>query len=188
MSYVPETPGKDVVFDKPGIPKPAWNDDSSSGSGDTSGTMELIEARTLQESVYSLSINKKPDGTPYKFKAIGVIVDTKKANVSSNIEVTAMNGYDELQTSCIKDALSTSEGKYGYVKIYKEFGKWASVGSVAQIGYTSFIDQITGCAVMDVFSVDAELFPYIDSIQLKATVSGGMIPAETQVHIYGIDY
>lgn len=44
----PDTPGKDVVFDKPNIPKPAWNDET-----DISGSVGGYEAAVLSETEYA---------------------------------------------------------------------------------------------------------------------------------------
>lgn len=184
MPYTPETPGKDIAFDKPGIPSPAWNDEVSGSY--SSGVYELIDSVTLNEDVYSLSISKKPNGEEYDFKAMAFIVNTKQGSSNTSLDFVAKNGHNELQLSAIKDCISTSGAKYGYCEFWQDKGIWKSQGCVAVDGYTSFVEQLTGTSIMDAFTVKISDYPVIDNIQIAAHAGGATIPKGTLIYIYGL--
>lgn len=172
-------------FIKPGIPSPAWNDETNAEQ-DAQGVYELIESRTLSEAVYSLAINKEPSGDDYNFKAMAFLVQTKTGYSNTSLNITAKNGYNELQLSAIKGGISTEGDRYGYCEFWQDRGVWKSQGCVASVGYTSFIDQLTGTSIMDAFTVKVSDYPVIDNVQIAAGAGGAEIPAGTLIYIYGI--
>lgn len=174
----------DDIFIKPGIPSPAWNDDG--GVSSANGVYELIESRTLDEDLYSLTINKEPNGNDYNFKAIAITVNTKAGTANTHLNFIAKNGFNELQLSTIKDCISTSGEKYGYCEFWQERGVWRSQGSVAAVGYTGFVEQLTGTSIMDAFTVRVSDYPVIDNIQIMSYLNGTTIPKGSLFYIYGI--
>lgn len=172
-------------FIKPGIPSPAWNDEANAEQA-AQGVYELIESRTLDEAVYSLSISKEPSGDAYNFKAMAFIVQTKTGGANTHLDIIVKNGYNELQLSAIKNGISTDDGRYGYCEFWQDKGVWKSQGCVAVPGYTSFVEQLTGTSIMDAFTVKTSDYPVIDNIQISTDAGGTTIPAGTLIYIYGI--
>lgn len=172
-------------FIKPGIPSPAWNDEGGGGSS-SEGVYELIESRTLTEELYSLTINKEPNGDDYNFKSMAIIVNTKAGSANTHLDFIAKSGHSELQLSTVKDCISTTGAKYGYCEFWQERGVWRSQGCVAAVGYTGFVEQLTGTSIMDAFTVKVADYPVIDNIQIMAHLSGTTIPKGTLFYIYGI--
>lgn len=57
MPFTPETPGKDMVFDKPGIPTPAWRDEEKEISHAAGGTAVFKGEFTYQDSEAGIVLN-----------------------------------------------------------------------------------------------------------------------------------
>lgn len=189
MSYIDDRVSDPFVPIKPGIPKPAWIDgDGSSGTSEVEGNLELVEALTTTSDQYSLAYDQEPNGTSYKFKALGIIINTKKGEVTNDLVVTGLYNKDVVQNAIIRDGLSSEGDKYGVVKMYQSHGVWGAVGSLAVDGYTQTIEHLTGQSIMYTFLTNDTEYPYIDEIHIAPKVNGNKIPKGTYIQIFAVRY
>lgn len=150
------------------------------------GVYELIETITLTEDVVSIVRTQEPAGTPYAFKAIGVVVQAEVGLVNSGISVFGNYESTRLQAGFINSAISDSIKKYGYVQIYPDWGVWTAIGSTAVNGFNWVVTQMTGYSPGQAFSVKESENPYCTQVTLQVNVSGATIPTGTIIQIYGV--
>lgn len=150
------------------------------------GSYELIETITLTENVASIVRTQKPDGTPYKFKAIGVVVSAEIGSVNSGINVQAYYNETKLRTGFIGDAITNSIKKYGYAQIYPDWGAWTAIGSTAVNGFTWIATRMTGYSPAQAFSVKESENPYCTQMVMQVSEPTATIPAGTVISIYGV--
>lgn len=187
MSYIDDRASDPFVPIKPGIPKPAWIDgDGSSGSSEAEGNLELIEAITTTSDQYSLIYNKEPNGDSYRFKALGIIINTKKGEATDDLAITGLYNKNIVQNAIIRNGLSSEGNKYGVIKMYQSHGVWEAVGSLAVDGYTQTIEYLTGQSIMYTFSTNNIEYPYIDEVRIAPKVNGNKIPKGTYIQIFAV--
>lgn len=150
------------------------------------GSYELIETITLTENVASIVRTQEPDGTPYKFKAIGVVVSAEIGSVNSGMNVLANYNATRLNAAFINGAISTSVKKYGYTQIYSEFGVWTAIGSTSVNGFGWTVTQMTGYSPMQAFAVKESENPYCTQMVMQTNTLDATIPAGTVISIYGV--
>lgn len=150
------------------------------------GTYELIETITLTEDVVSIIRTQEPDGTPYKFKAIGVVVSAEIGSVNCGINMLANYNATRLNTSFINGAISTSVKKYGYTQIYPDFGVWTAIGATSVNGFGWTVTQMTGYSPMQAFAVKESENPYCTQVVMQVNMPDATIPAGTVISIYGV--
>lgn len=150
------------------------------------GVYELIETITLTGDTPSVVRTQEPDGTPYAFKAIGVVVQAEVGSVNSGISVFADYKSTRLQSGFISGVISNSIKKYGYAQIYPDWGVWTAIGSTAVNGITWTVTQMTGYSPGHAFSVKESENPYCTQVKLEANISGATIPTGTIIQIYGV--
>lgn len=150
------------------------------------GVYELIETITLTEDTASIVRTQEPDGTPYAFKAIGVVVKAEVGSVNSGINVFGNYGSTRLQAGFINSAINNTIKKYGYAQIYPDWGAWTAIGSTAINGFSWTVNQMTGYSPAQAFSVKESENPYCTQVTLQPNTSGATIPAGTIIQIYGV--
>lgn len=150
------------------------------------GVYELIETITLTENTTSVIRTQEPDGTPYAFKAIGVVVQAEVGSVNSGITVLGNYESTRLQATFINGAISNTIKKYGYAQIYPDWGVWTAIGSTAVNGFSWTVTQMTGYSPAQAFSVKESENPYCTQVTLVVNTSGATIPTGTIIQIYGV--
>lgn len=150
------------------------------------GVYELIETITLTEDTVSIVRTQEPDGTPYAFKAIGVVVQAEVGSANSGINVFGNYESTRLQAAFINGAIDDSIKKYGYARIYPDWGVWTAIGSRAVNGFGWTVSQMAGDSPAQAFSVKESENPYCTQVTLQANVSGATIPTGTIIQIYGV--
>ena len=149
------------------------------------GVYELIETITLTEGVEYIVRTQEPDGTPYAFKAIGVVVQAEVGSVNSGINVVGNYESTRLQAGFINAAINDTIKKYGYAQIYPDWGAWTAIGSTAVNGFGWTVTQMTGYSPAQAFSVKESENPYCTQVTLQVSASGATIPTGTTIQIYG---
>ena len=147
---------------------------------------ELIETITLTEDVGVVTRTQEPDGTPYAFKAIGVVVQAEVGSVNCGISVLGNYESTRLQAGFINGAISDTIKKYGYAQIYPDWGVWTAIGSTAVNGFTWTVTQMTGYSPAQAFSVKESENPYCTQVTLGVNTSGATIPTGSIIQIYGV--
>lgn len=150
------------------------------------GVYELIETITLTEDTASVVRTQEPDGTPYAFKAIGVVVQAEVGSVNSGIIVSGEYNSTRLQSGFINGAITDTIKRYGYAQIYPDWGVWAAIGSTAVNGFNWTVTQMTGYSPGQAFSVKESENPYCTQVTLQVNISGATIPTGTIIQIYGV--
>lgn len=150
------------------------------------GVYELIETITLTGDTTSVVRTQEPDGTPYAFRAIGVVVQAEVGSANSGINVLGNYESTRLQSGFINGAINDSIKKYGYAQIYPDWGVWAGIGSTAVNGFAWVVTQMTGYSPAQAFSVKESENPYCTQVTLQPNVSGATIPTGTIIQIYGV--
>ena len=150
------------------------------------GVYELIETITLTGDTPSVVRTQEPDGTPYAFKAIGVVVQAEVGSVNCGINVLGNYNSTRLQSGFINGAINDTVKKYGYAQIYPDWGVWTAIGSTAVNGFNWTVTQMTGYSPAQAFSVKESENPYCTQVTLQVNVSGATIPAGTIIQIYGV--
>lgn len=150
------------------------------------GVYELIETITLTEDMTSVVRTQEPDGTPYAFRAIGVVVQAEVGSVNSGISVLGYYNSTRLQYGFINGAINDTIKKYGYVQIYPDWGAWTAIGSTAVNGFGWIVSQMTGYSPAQAFSVKESENPYCTQVTLQVNISGATIPTGTIIQIYGV--
>lgn len=150
------------------------------------GVYELIETITLTEDATSVVRTQEPDGTPYAFKAIGVVVQAEVGSGNCGINVLGNYGSTRLQSAFINGAISNSIKKYGYAQIYPDWGAWTAIGSTAVNGFTWTVTQMTGYSPGQAFSVKESENPYCTQMVMQVNIPGVTIPTGTVISVYGV--
>lgn len=142
--------------------------------GGSSYTYELIESATLQENV-AFRRTAEPDGTPYAFKRLLVIMKcTAATGPSGQASRVEYNG-QQLATDWISSFTGNDGTKYKWVEFYIDGGYWRADWTdwTNNTRYSNKSPQI--------FAYSETEYPYIT----RYTTNGIMV-AGTTFEIYGV--
>lgn len=155
------------------------------------GVYEFIEAITINENdVAIISRTQEPDGTPYKFKAIGLYVHIVSAELPSSnrgFQFYACKGSFSINGSFMPNMGMQNSERYGFGEVFQERGWWKSYGT-AGIQNAAWMTHDCGFGGIHnrAFVTTVAEYPYIDRIYANFNVADYPIPVGSEIKIYGV--
>ena len=135
------------------------------------GSFELVEAFTTQEALTSISRTKWPDGTPYSFKAVCVVMIVPTAPMAGNINIYSRNKNATLGLVAINALSATAIRNVNYYT-YQLCGMWETRGGACGGNYGSGDNRYFADAPNFVSD-----YPVVDRVDVVVATSGAVIPA-----------
>jgi hypothetical protein len=144
------------------------------GGGGAEGVYELIEETTLVEATSQLYRDAEPNGTPYRLKAVLVLLET--ADDTENFSASAWAWAQD--TNIGRCSLGGGTGKmYAYFEVEPRYGAWHCRNAVFNSDpnrTTNFNNPYQAVAI------STKDVPYIDVLRIYN------LPAKTKVTIKGV--
>lgn len=151
MPYKPETPGKDIVFDKPGIPTPAWGDEQKEVAQALEGTVVFKGEYPYQDTEAGIVIKD--------LKAKGYYIQHQRSGTyTSDTTIRAFYNNEEILTNIV--GLDATD-PYTTAEMFIRNGMWVvqSTSPAASNSVDSFMQSAFSRALI-------KDEPYIDSLIL----------------------
>lgn len=151
MHYTPETPGKDIVFSKPGIPSPAWDSEDSEISKIAEGKAVFKGEFTYQDNEAGIVLNDLHCKGYY-------IQHVRSGTKSADTSIRAFYNNTEILTNIVN--LSDTDA-YTTAEMFIRSGMWVcqSTSPAASADVDSFMQSGFSRALI-------KDEPYIDALIL----------------------
>lgn len=151
MNYTPETPGKDIVFTKPGIPSPAWDSENSEISKIAEGKAVFKGEFTYQDNEAGIVLNDLHCKGYY-------IQHVRSSTKSADTSIRAFYNNTEILTNIVN--LSDTDA-YTTAEMFIRSGMWVcqSTSPAASADVDSFMQSGFSRALI-------KDEPYIDALIL----------------------
>lgn len=114
MPYTPETPGKDIVFTKPGIPSPAWDSEDSEISKIAEGKAVFKGEFTYQDNEAGIVLNDLHCKGYY-------IQHVRSGTKSADTSIRAFYNNEEILTNIIS---LNNNAEYSTAEMFIRSGMW----------------------------------------------------------------
>lgn len=141
------------------------------------GDYELVESFVTTEELASVSRTQWPDGASYNFKAMLIKMKIPAGNGTGLINVSYNNNWTTLVRSSINSIASTP--RWGWSKAKWEHGLWVCQFSSGSSEFAQSVYQMAG------FQETLSHLP-ITRINISAPTKDILIPAGTEIRIYGV--
>lgn len=150
--------------------KPDENGNVQVQGGGSEGEYELIDVITLEEDTPLVTLSQGSDGTPYKFKALKVMIETINAG-SGTTSIYFQNKAHG--TNVARFTMGTAgANSYAYVYAYEIDGAWNSFGKTFTTDILGNADRFTSYSVV---ALDKDNAPYIDMVRIYTLPVNGKI-------------
>lgn len=144
------------------------------------GVYELIEEITTTEELTSLNRTAHPNGTPYNFKAVYVAMVVPVAPTAGNINIYSRKSGSVIGLMGLSALHATASRIVNYYT-HQLHGLWLTRGGVCGGNYGSSDTHY----FKDVPNLVVDI-PVIDRLDISVVTSGTVIPAGTNIKIYGV--
>lgn len=148
------------------------------------GAYELIETITLTENVASIVYTQEPDGTPYNFCALMVLLNTSASVLGTSAATIRYYLNDTTYLASYLSGAITSAARYAYQEAWLNRGFWKGEFCAPQTERT-YAPNIS-MLPLNTKVYDSTAYPSIKKINIFSNTGTIPMPVGSKITIYGV--